>query len=1237
MATQIELVTESPPDDDYREQQINTQVALTTGDDFKTLTEIEHVRQRPDMYIGQATPYARDSWVLSFMPNQETGQNDIKANKQRVIVSAGLERIFLEILSNAGDNAEKSRRTEEYKNKVGKISVEMDRNTITIKNGGVPIPIEMQGDLLVPEKAFGSLRTGTNFSDDDAGSYCGRNGYGAKLTNIFSTRFEVKATNPLSKLQYHQVWENGMTVKHPAQVSEYNGKDSMVSVTFTSDFRYFGADGYADDEFFLYAMHVANVGFLHKIPVTFNSIDLKSQDIRSFGKLLFGEELMKSAVIHYEWPKRTQLVERNGTMMAKDKHARPIVEMLVLDTPDAGQQLSFVNGMITRDGGEHVNAAYRSISETVLTAINKKCASKKPSKDGKTTNVKLTITDVKPHLTLLLNVKMVKPVFKSQTKTELAKFGSKIKTSEKLQKRLLKWDLIRRLQAAVEAKQFRNSKKSDGKKQRRVKDDKAIDCNWAGTKKSNQCSAILVEGLSAMGYAKNWVSNMQDGCDKFGVLPLRGKPLNARNADAFKVSDNKVFIRLKKFLGLQEGRNYLNDEDYQTLRYGYIMILTDADQDGDHIKGLVLLYLNCYHPTLLQRGCVFFIRTPILRAVISQTENVSFYSVDDYKQWVAEDPRRKNVKVNFYKGLGTSTDDEVKQDVKSPKIAMCVYDEQAPIYFELAFNSKCANQRKEWLAQIKDKLNIVHHQQVPISLLIDQELIEYSRANNERSIPELTDGLKPGQRKIMYAALYKSGGGKTPWTFKMIKDGKCSKRKVAQFGNAAAAETNYHHGEACLHQTIVGMTQSFAGANNMPYFIEDGQFGTRGLLGKDAADPRYIYTRPQKWLPYVFRKEDEPIYNLIEEEGETVEPETLMPIIPMYGPNGAIGIGTAWSTYIPQYNPMEIAQWFINRLTGQPSAPLQPYYRGFNGKINIVPRNKKAPKKKEIVDEDDDNDEVPDVLQVDDDAVTAEMMAANDELAPKNGEPDITQLDNDDEFMDDEVPDQVDVNKVKAWTMEIVGTYEIDGNTTTITELPLGRSFLSYGNWLIEQEEKKTITHFDNYSGPNQPRFVLKGMKKPSVKKLRLIKRFGLSNMVLMHKGVPKKYANIEEAFEAFFGIRLGYYEQRKAYILGRIGDDVQTKNEMIRFIEAVAVHKTIIVMNQTKARVKEQMVQQQIAVEIYDKVKLTHCSVEEIAKLRGDIEKLQEEHSKLAATSGGQIWVNELWEFMQMYQKHHL
>lgn len=180
-----------------------------------------------------------------------------------------------------------------------------------------------------------------------------------------------------------------------------------------------------------------------------------------------------------------------------------------------------------------------------------------------------------------------------------------------------------------------------------------------------------------------------------------------------------------------------------------------------------------------------------------------------------------------------------------------------------------------------------HNQsQLTLEEFINKELILFSMADNARSIPSMVDGCKPGHRKILFAC---------------FKRNLTHEIKVAQFAGYVSEHAAYHHGEQSLCSTIVNMAQNYVGSNNLPLLEPLGQFGTRLQGGKDSASPRYIFTKLSPLTRAIYHPADDDLLKYLNDDGQSIEPEWYMPIIPMVLLNGSEGIGTGWSTSIPNY------------------------------------------------------------------------------------------------------------------------------------------------------------------------------------------------------------------------------------------------------------------------------------------------------------------------------------------------
>lgn len=200
----------------------------------------------------------------------------------------------------------------------------------------------------------------------------------------------------------------------------------------------------------------------------------------------------------------------------------------------------------------------------------------------------------------------------------------------------------------------------------------------------------------------------------------------------------------------------------------------------------------------------------------------------------------------------------------------------------------------------------------------------FSLYDNVRSIPKITDGLKPSQRKALYGTA--------------VRGENAAEIQVERLASMIAAKTDYHHGAASLVGTMVGMAcDKMPGMNNMNLFIPSGQFGSR--LTKEPGAGRYIFTELSPYFRSLFKKEDDCILVPLLSDGEPIEPETYIPLLPMPLVNGASGTGTGHACEIFSYHPEQIRDAVLKALEGKKlkSGTLTPWFRGYHG---TVARNK---------------------------------------------------------------------------------------------------------------------------------------------------------------------------------------------------------------------------------------------------------------------------------------------------------
>jgi DNA topoisomerase-2 len=337
--------------------------------------------------------------------------------------------------------------------------------------------------------------------------------------------------------------------------------------------------------------------------------------------------------------------------------------------------------------------------------------------------------------------------------------------------------------------------------------------------------------------------------------------------------------------------------------------------------------MNLFHaewPTLLQAGFVCSLATPLLKAS-KRGEVLSFYSQGEFNAWREGlgDSGLRGWTLKYYKGLGTSTPAEAQEWFQNLHEIKYTWDTETNESISLAFSKKRADDRKKWLATY-DPARILSIAQgnVDFTKFIHDELIHFSNADNIRSLPHIMDGLKPSQRKILFACL---------------KRNLSQEIRVAQLAGYVSEHAAYHHGEASLNMAIVSMAQVFVGANNINLLAPVGQFGSRLMGGKDSASPRYIHTHLEPIVSKIYRKEDNQILNYIDDDGLQVEPDTYLPVLPMLLINGCVGIGTGFSTDIPPYNPSDLVALLRDRLAGKRTSlqnlALQPWWLGFRGRL----------------------------------------------------------------------------------------------------------------------------------------------------------------------------------------------------------------------------------------------------------------------------------------------------------------
>ena len=885
-------------------------MTTSLGQKYQKKTDREHILDNPDTYIGSIENVMSEQYILE----------NSKVVSQTIDYNPGLFKLFDEGIVNCRDHVlrmlnQKSKNSDIIP--VTQIKITIENDTIKMYNNGNGIDVEKhpEYDIWIPELIFGHLRTSTNYNKNEKKITGGKNGFGFKLVLIWSTFGSVETVDHIRGLKYFQTFENNLQVINPPKIRKIGSKtDPYTEIIFKPDYARLGLEKLSDQMIKLFQRRVYDVSGItsKEVKVKYNNELIKIKDFQTYMDLYIHNPDTKKV---YE-----QVNERwsFGVILS-----------------DEFKQVSFVNGIHTSKGGKHVEYIVNQITKKMIAYILKK------------KKIELKASFIKEQLTIFVNATIENPTFDSQTKDYLntppSKFGSTCDVSDKVIDKLAKMGIMETACALMEIKEKKNAKKTDGKQSKSIRGiPKLVDANFAGTPRSKECTLILCEGDSAKAGIVSGLSN--EDRNIYGVYPMKGKIFNVRGENTKKINENKEIIEIKKILGLEIGKVY---KDVKSLRYGKVLFMTDQDLDGSHIKGLCLNLFSYLWPSLLEMdGFIGYMNTPILKAT-KLTKCINFYHNGEYEQWKLDNNDGKGYKIKYYKGLGTSTSKEFKEYFKDKKI---VYfkDEKQSLHegaadeelspgqstshvdvLDRIFNKQRSNERKEWLKMYdRNKYVDTSHKEITFQTFIDNEMIHFSKYDCDRSIPNMVDGLKVSQRKILFSAFKKKLH---------------TEIKVAQFSGYVSEHSGYHHGEQSLNGAIVNMAQTFVGSNNINLLEPNGQFGTRLQGGKDHASERYIFTRMNNITRRIFPRGDDPILTYLDDDGQSVEPIYYVPIIPMILINGALGIGTGFSTKIPSYDPKEIISIVRNKIHDSTYTleddPI-PYYRGFKGYVEKIGEHK---------------------------------------------------------------------------------------------------------------------------------------------------------------------------------------------------------------------------------------------------------------------------------------------------------
>ena len=605
------------------------------ADQIQILEGLEAVRKRPGMYIGSTS-------------------------------ERGLHHLVYEIVDNAVDEALAG-----YCSVID-VTINEDNSITVVDNGrGIPVDIQAKAGIPAVEVVFTILHAGGKFGGGGYKVSGGLHGVGASVVNALSEWLEVEVSR--NGKVYRQRYERGKVMYKLKEVgtSEHTG----TKVTFKPDPEIFDTTVYNFDTL---KVRLRETAFLTK------ALKINLNDKR--------ENPVKERTFHYEggikefvsYINRHKDPLYDKVIYCEGEKDGILVEVALQHNDSYNESTySFVNNINTPEGGMHLTGFRSAITKVFndYARTNKLLKEKEDNLSG---------DDLREGLTAIVSIKIEDPQFEGQTKQKLGNSEARSAVESIVSEQLTYFleqnpsiaKIIINKAALAQRARIAARKARDVARKSNLADNMALPGKLADCSDTNpeNCEIYIVEGDSAGGSAKTARNRATQA-----ILPLRGKILNVEKARIDKILVNEEIKAMITAFGTGIHDNF----DIAKLRYGKIIIMTDADVDGAHIATLLLTFFYRFMPELIRQGHVYLAQPPLYK--LEKNRKVWYaYSDEELDKILKEVGRDTNNKIQRYKGLGEMDPDQLWETTMDPEqriLLRVAIDEENESEIDLTFNT----------------------------------------------------------------------------------------------------------------------------------------------------------------------------------------------------------------------------------------------------------------------------------------------------------------------------------------------------------------------------------------------------------------------------------------------------------------------------------------------------------------------------------------------------------------------